>query len=96
MGEHVAHNSTGRLKNGENRPTKQSPEALGRRLLDILVYTKGCRIGGKLTIDDLTETENRRLDHATIPSGLCLGGCAGVARHPGDLLRLTTAGLRAT
>jgi hypothetical protein len=29
---------------------------LGRRLLEIVVYDKGCRIGGTLTLDDLAET----------------------------------------
>ena len=29
---------------------------MGRRLLEIVVYGKGCRIGGTLTLDDLAET----------------------------------------
>ena len=29
---------------------------MGRRLLEIVVYDKRCRIGGKLTLDDLAET----------------------------------------
>ena len=31
--------------------------AIGRRLLEIVVYTKHCRVGGKLTLDDLEVTE---------------------------------------
>ena len=35
------------------------PEALARRLLEIVVYDKRCRIGGTLTLDDLAETRDR-------------------------------------
>jgi hypothetical protein len=38
------------------RPGKQTPETIGRRLLEIVVYDKRCRIGGTLTLDDLAET----------------------------------------
>jgi hypothetical protein len=38
------------------RPGKQAPEKMGRRLLEIIVYDKFCRIGGTLTRDDLAET----------------------------------------
>jgi hypothetical protein len=38
------------------RPGKQKPEALGRRLLAIVVYDKRCRIGGTLTLGELAET----------------------------------------
>jgi hypothetical protein len=47
---------TGRTRIARKRPGKQAAEAMGRRLLEIVVYDKGCRIGGKLTLDDLTET----------------------------------------
>jgi hypothetical protein len=57
MGEHIARQSTDQHRTGRNRPSTSSPEALGRRLLDILVYAKGCRIGGTVTLDDLSETE---------------------------------------
>ena len=39
-----------------NRPGKQSAEAMGRRLLRIVVYDKRCRIGGTLRLDDLAAT----------------------------------------
>jgi hypothetical protein len=39
------------------RQKKQTAEATGRRLLEIVVYTKHCRVGGKLTLDDLEVTE---------------------------------------
>jgi hypothetical protein len=37
-------------------PRKQTPAAIGRKLLDVVVYAKSCRIGGKLFLDDLVET----------------------------------------
>jgi hypothetical protein len=39
------------------RLRKLPVEATGRRLLEIVVYTKHCRVGGKLTLDDLEVTE---------------------------------------
>jgi hypothetical protein len=35
---------------------KSLPAAIGRRLLEIIVYDKCCRIGGTLSLDDLAET----------------------------------------
>ena len=42
-----------------NVESKRTPQAMGRRLLEIVVYGKGCRIGGTLTLDDLAETPSR-------------------------------------
>ena len=47
---------TERPRIARKRPGKQAPEAMGRRLLEIVVYDKRCRIGGTLTLDDLAET----------------------------------------
>jgi hypothetical protein len=49
MGEHTEQRITDRSRIGRNRPSKQTPEVLGRRLLQIAVYDKSCRIGGRLT-----------------------------------------------
>ena len=57
MGEHVAQQNIGRGQISRKRPGKQTAETVGRRLLKIVVYGKSCRIGGKLTLDDLAETE---------------------------------------
>jgi hypothetical protein len=38
-------------------PRKKTPETIGRRLLEIIVYDKRCRVGGTLTLDDLAESE---------------------------------------
>jgi hypothetical protein len=40
----------------QKRPGKQEPEAIARRLLQIAVYDKSCRIGGAVTLDDLADT----------------------------------------
>ena len=36
-------------------PSKQTVVTIGRRLLEIVVYTKHCRIGGKLSVDDIAK-----------------------------------------
>jgi hypothetical protein len=38
------------------RPEPRTAEPIARKLLDVIVYHKGCRIGDKLTLDDLIET----------------------------------------
>ncbi len=40
------------------KPAQKCPEAepIARKLLDVIVYDKGCRIGDKLTLDDLART----------------------------------------
>ena len=48
---------TGRPRIARKRPSKQKPETTGRKLLEIVVYRKSCRVGGTLTLDDLAETE---------------------------------------
>jgi hypothetical protein len=57
MGKRAELRVTDRPTLSRNRPSKQTPEAIGRRLLRIVVYDKQCRIGGMLTLDDLAETE---------------------------------------
>ena len=56
MGEHTQR-ITERRRIARKRLSKQTPETMGRRLLEIVVYDKCCRIGGTLTLDDLAETE---------------------------------------
>ena len=56
MGEHIEQRRYDRSRTARKRPAKQTPELIGRRLLEIVVYDKCCRIGGTLTLDDLAET----------------------------------------
>jgi hypothetical protein len=56
MGEHVAYHNVERLRGSRTRPRKQTAETMGRRLLEVMVYVKHCRVGVKLDIGDLAET----------------------------------------
>jgi hypothetical protein len=69
---------------------------LGRRLLDILVYAKRCRINGSVTVDDLVETSEigdwKMPDFRTACAYAVSQGWLIVQ---GGVLTLTTAGLAA-
>ena len=95
MGEHVAQHSTGRLNKSRKRATEQPSDALGRRLLDILVYGKRCRIGGTVTLDDLTETEIGDWKMPQYRSACAYAAAQGWLVIEDDALRLTTAGFAA-
>ena len=56
MGEHVAQQNIERDRSNRKRPSKQTAAAIGRKLLEIIVYRKTCRIGDKLSVDDLVES----------------------------------------
>jgi hypothetical protein len=56
MGEHVAQQNIERDQTNRKRPSKQTAAAIGHKLLEIIVYRKTCRIGGKLSVNDLVET----------------------------------------
>jgi hypothetical protein len=57
MGEHTEQRITDRPPIARKRPVRPTPELIARRLLEIAVYDKCCRVGVKLTLDDLAETE---------------------------------------
>jgi hypothetical protein len=52
----IEHQKIGRSRIARRRPRKQTAPAMGRRLLEIVMYSKRCRFGGMLTLDDLAET----------------------------------------
>src|SRR3984957_55183 len=56
MGEYVAQQNIGRGRNRRKRPERPTAEAIGRNLLNIVVYAKGCRVGDKVVLDNLAET----------------------------------------
>ncbi len=56
MGEHIEQRIVGQPRLSRIRPGKQTPQAMGRRLLEIVVYEKCCRVGATLFLDDLAET----------------------------------------
>jgi len=55
MGEHIAQ---WEWASSDREEAIEDPdrEAIGRQLLDVVVYAKGCRVGDALTLDDLAET----------------------------------------
>ena len=58
MGEHVAQQNIERDRTNRKRPSKQTAAetAIGHKLLEIIVYGRTCRVGGKLSVDDLVES----------------------------------------
>jgi hypothetical protein len=95
MGEHVEDRNTGRLRTARKRPNKQTPETIGRRLLEIVVYDKCCRIGGKLSLDDLAETEIGDWKMPQFRAACSYAVSQGWLTVQDDTLTLTTAGLAA-
>ena len=95
MGEHTEQRITRRNRIARKRPGKQSPETIGRRLLDIVVYDKRCRIGGTLTLDDLTETEIGDWKMPDFRAACSYAASQGWLIVEDDTLTLTTAGLAA-
>ena len=94
MGEHTAQRITERPRIARKRPGKQTPEAMGRRLLEIVVYDKRCRIGGTLTLDDLAETSevgDWKMPNFKTACAFAVG--QGWLIVQDDVLTLTTAGL---
>jgi hypothetical protein len=96
MGEHTEQRITERPRIARNRPGKQEPEAIARRLLQIAVYDKSCRIGGKLTVDNLAETSevgDWKMPNFKLACAYAVSqGWLVVAD---DILTLTTAGTAA-
>ncbi len=59
-----------------------------------MVYTKGCQVGGKLTLDDLEATEIGDWKMPDFKSACAYAASQGWVAVPGDTLTLTTAGVR--
>ena len=79
-----------------NRPGRRTTEATGRRLLEIVVYGKCCRVGGTLTLDDLAETSE--VGDWKMPDfklACSYAASQGWMIVQDDALTLTTAGLAA-
>jgi hypothetical protein len=56
MGEHLEQAARS-ARAARKNPSKPTPETIGRRLLETVVYDRCCRIGDALSLDDLVETE---------------------------------------
>jgi hypothetical protein len=82
------------------RPNHQAgeqaaPETMGRRLMEIVVYDKCCRIGATLTLDDLAETEIGDWKMPAFRTACAYAASQGWLIVEDDKLTLTTAGLAA-
>jgi hypothetical protein len=96
MGEHVTKQNIDHRRVNTNRPRKQTAEANGRRLLDVIVYGKSCRIGGKVSVDDLVEaSEIGDWKMPDFKMACTYAASQGWLIVEDDTLTLTTAGLAA-
>ena len=96
MGEHIGQQKIDRSRTARKRPAKQTPESIGRRLLQIVVCGKCCRIGGRLTFGDLAETsEIGDWKMPDFKAACAFAVSKGWLIVADDTLTLTTAGLRA-
>jgi hypothetical protein len=68
---------------------------IARRLLEIAVYDKSCRIGGRLTLDDLAETEVGDWKMPAFRMACAYATSQGWLIIEDDVLTLMTAGLAA-
>ena len=96
MGEHVAQQNIEHNRTNRKRPSKQAASAKGRKLLEVIVYHESCRIGGKLSVDDLVETSE--IGNWQMPDfkiACSYAASQGWLIVEGDGLTLTTAGLLA-
>ena len=95
MGEHSEHRHTGRPRTARKDPSKRTAEAIGRRLLEIIVYEKSYRSGGKLSLDDIAETEIGDWKMPAFRAACSYAASQGWLIAEDDVLTLTTAGMRA-
>ena len=92
MEEIVPHNIAHR-RISRGRPRRQAAEEIGRRLVDVVVYAMGCRIGDKVSLDDLAETSE--MGDWKMPDfkiACAYAASQGWLVMEGDALMLTTAG----
>ena len=94
MGERIEQGVHGR-RTAQKHPSKQTPENVGRRLLEIVIYEKACRIGGTLSLDDLSETEIGDWTMPTFRAACAYAVSQGWLIVQDDVVTLTVAGLRA-
>jgi len=95
MGEHVEQRAVRRQSTARKHPSKQAADAIARRLLEIVVYNRRCRIGGSLSLNDLAETEIGDWTMPDFRAASTYAASQGWLVVSNDVLTLTTAGLRA-
>jgi hypothetical protein len=95
MGERIEQQGLRHPRIARKRPSNQTPETIGRRLLQIVVYDKRCRIGGTLTLDDLAETEIGDWKMPDFRAACSFAASQGWLVVRDDVFTLTTAGFAA-
>jgi hypothetical protein len=95
MGEHIQQQGLRRPRIARKRSGQRTPEAIARRLLEIVVYDQRCRVGGTLTLDDLAETDVGDWKMPTFKAARSYAASQGWLIVRDDMLTLTTAGLAA-
>jgi hypothetical protein len=87
MGENI-HQRT-----GKTRTEARTAEPIARKLLDAIVYDKGCRVGDQLTLDDLIETTDiGDWKMSVFETARTYAVAQGWLVIEGNSMRLTTAG----
>jgi hypothetical protein len=94
LGEHIEQAARS-ARIARKRPVKRTPETMGRRLLEIAVYDKTCRVGATLTLDDLADTEVGDWKMPDFRAACSYAASQGWLIVEDDTLTLTTAGLAA-
>jgi hypothetical protein len=97
MGEHAVQQNIERDRTNRKRPNKQAAAAaIGHKLLEIVVYGRTCRVGGKLSVDDLVESsEVGDWKMPDFKMACTYAASQGWLIVEDDTLTLTTAGLAA-
>jgi hypothetical protein len=95
MGEHSAQTTADRARSARKQARKQAPDAMGLRLLEIIVYGQNCRIGGHVSVDDLEATEIGDWSMPAFKAACGYAASQGWLIVRDDGLTLTTAGLAA-
>jgi hypothetical protein len=87
MGENI------QQRTGKTRTEAHTAEPTARKLLHAIVYDKGCRVGDKLTLDDLIETTDiGDWKMSVFETARTYAAAQGWLVIEGDSMRLTTAG----
>jgi hypothetical protein len=87
MGENI------QQRTGKTRTEAHTAETIARKLLDAIVYDKVCRVGDKLTLDDLIETSDiGDWKMSVFETARTYAIAQGWLVIEGDSMRLTTAG----
>ncbi|HUB46359.1 MAG TPA: hypothetical protein VMB73_15350 [Acetobacteraceae bacterium] len=95
MGEHAAQVTFDRSRANRKQPKQQTAAALGRSLLETIVYRKNCRIGGYVSLDDLDTTDIGDWKMSDYKAACAYAASQGWLSIENDILTLTTAGLAA-